>query len=114
MPLVHWLPKNRIRFVGILFYVLIRREPFWPELNDLGLIDRAKSYYDYSINKTFYRSTRAFRNIFAKVGFNLKHGSYYIPEINSDKSNSYWYRFKKYIKIEFFLEELYLIKRSDN
>jgi len=114
MLFIHWLPKNRIRLLGILFYVLIRREPFWPELSDLGLIDKSKKYYEYSINKTFYRSTRDFKNIFSKVGFDFKHGSNYIPEINSDKSNSYWYRFKKYIKIKFFIEELYLIKRSDN
>ena len=51
--------------------------------------------------------------IFSKVGFNFKHGSSYIPQINSDKSNSYWYRFKKFLKINFFIEELYLIKNSD-
>lgn len=113
MPFIHWLPKNRIRYLAILFYVLIKREPFWPELNEMDLLERSMNYYNYSINKTFYRSTGTLTNIFSNKGFTLKHGSNYIPEIHSDKTNSYWHRFKKYLKLNFFIEELYLIKNSD-
>lgn len=113
MPFVHWLPKNKIRHLAILFYVLLKREPFWPELNEMGLMERGMNYYNYSIKKTFYRSTRTLTNIFFSEGFTVKHGSRYIPEIHADKTNSYWCKFKKYLKINFFIEELYLINRSD-
>ena len=113
MPFINWLPKNRIRYLAILFYVLIKREPFWPELNEMGVLDRSRSYYYYSVHKTFYRSTRTLTNIFSNKGFIVRHGSKYIPKINSNKTNSYWHRVKKYLKLNFFIEELYLMKISD-
>ncbi len=110
MPFVHWFPKNRIRYLVILFYVLIKREPYWAELNDIGLLDRGKVYYDYSVNKTFYRKPGTLTKLFSDEGFTVKHGSYYIPEIHTVNKKSYWRRLKQYLKIIFYEEELYLIK----
>ncbi len=111
MPFVHWLPKNRIRHLAILFFVLIKREPFWLELNDMNVLEKGMNYYKYSINKTFYRSTRTLKKVFSDEGFTVKHGSRYIPEIKADKTNSYFSRIIKYFKIIFHIEELYLLKQ---
>jgi SAM-dependent methyltransferase len=113
MPFVHWLPKNRIRYLAILFFVLIKREPFWVELNEMGLLEKGMNYYKYSISKTFYRSTRKLTKVFSKKGFTVKHGSYYIPEIHADIKYSFWHKLKKYLKINFHIEELYLINHTD-
>jgi ubiquinone/menaquinone biosynthesis C-methylase UbiE len=107
MPFVHWLPKNQIRYLIILIYVLIRREPFWPELSNLNLLGKAKAYYNYSINKTYYRKPKTLTNIFSNAGFNVKHGSKYIG-MNSNNSLSYWQKIKQYLRIIFKEDELYL------
>jgi hypothetical protein len=79
----------------------------------MGLLERGMNYYDYSVNKTFYRSTRTLRNIFSRNGFTFKHGSSYIPEVHPDKSSSNWSRIKKQLLIKFFKEELYLINHTN-
>lgn len=113
MPFVHWLPKNRIRLLVILFFVVLKREPFWLELKGMSLLEKGINYYKYSNNKTFYRSTRTLTKVFSNEGFTVKHGSYFIPDILADRTYSYLCRFKKYLKINFHIEEIYLIKNTD-
>ena len=66
MPLVHWLPKNKLRREAIRACVLAGIEPGWPELNALRTAGRTLSYYDYSVGSTHYRApaviARSLRN----------------------------------------------------
>jgi len=110
MSFVHWLPKNWVRHLAILFYVLIKREPFWPELNDDDLLSRANVYYNYSINKTYYRSPKRLTNIFSKTKFTIKHGGYYVPDMPLNKTKSKRNIIIQYFRTIFNEEELYLMK----
>ena len=67
MPLVHWLPKNRLRQAAIAACVAFGVEPSWP-----GLTSRARKiavYYGFSIGETFYRPTSRIAASFAAQGF---------------------------------------------
>lgn len=70
MPVVHWLPKNSIRAVAIRVCVAagIEPKPYWPD--NLGSAsERARRYAEYSRIRTFYRSLRRLKAVFAKSGF---------------------------------------------
>ncbi len=54
MPFVHWIPKGVFRYLLILFYVLIKIEPNWTELNGKNVRQKAGVYAKYSRDKTFY------------------------------------------------------------
>lgn len=110
MPFIHWLPKSKIRFFAILLYVMIRREPFWEELNGLNILDRTKVYFKYSVEKTFYRSPNSLTKIFRNNLFIVQHGSNYIQGMNSEISNNFWNKIKQFLRVIFFEDELYLIK----
>lgn len=64
MPFVHWLPKNRIRELYIGIMVRLGIEPRWPQLETKSLTEKTSVYYDYSVNKTYYRSPWLIRTIF--------------------------------------------------
>jgi SAM-dependent methyltransferase len=65
MPLVHLFPKNFLRKCLIYSLLKLNIEPNW----DLNQKDKLETYYNYSINKTFYRSLRDLFTIFRKYGF---------------------------------------------
>ena len=64
MPLVHWLPKNYLRKILIFTYVLMNIEPKWEETKKLNALEKTSLYYNYSCQKTFYRS---FKRIYKKL-----------------------------------------------
>jgi len=64
MPCIHWLPKNLLRRTAIRGYVLLGREPRWHQLAGMSQVDKAATYYDYSIRKTYYRSYAEVREDF--------------------------------------------------
>lgn len=69
MPCVHWLPKNALRRSAIHFFTTIGVEPRWPELNGLKAAQKAKIYYRYSVEHTFYRRPDAVIATFGSQGF---------------------------------------------
>jgi 2-polyprenyl-3-methyl-5-hydroxy-6-metoxy-1,4-benzoquinol methylase len=69
MPLIHWLPKNRLRKFAIFFWLCVGKEPFWKELDGSSISQKVERYYTYSINKTYYRSNDFFQNFLKGVGF---------------------------------------------
>ena len=71
MPAIHWLPKNLLRFGLIYFCVLIGAEPNWPQLSQSKKREKAKTYYQYSIKKTYYRSITSIKNTFLNNCFNF-------------------------------------------
>lgn len=56
MPFVHWLPKGVLRRGAIGMFTRIGIEPHWEELSGLPVRDKAKTYFAYSRDKTFYRA----------------------------------------------------------
>lgn len=72
MPFVHWLPKNRLRSIGITAYTLMGKEPRWSELEGLSRFEKAKRYCDYSMRNTFYRRPRDIVQTFEECGFEAR------------------------------------------
>jgi len=71
MPAIHWLPKNWMRFCLIYLYTLLGVEPHWEELSHCSILDKAREYHDYSVNKTYYRTIETLKNTFEKHPFFL-------------------------------------------
>ncbi|MBV8837740.1 MAG: class I SAM-dependent methyltransferase [Alphaproteobacteria bacterium] len=71
MPLVHWLPKNRLRKWTIAAFVACGIEPKWGWLNGASVGEKAQAYSAFVINETFYRSFREVRGSFNNVGFTV-------------------------------------------
>lgn len=66
LPLVHWLPKNRVRQQAIKFLLSLGlSSEFFPRY-DLG--DRTSIIFKYSVEETFYRSIREIKTIFQSEG----------------------------------------------
>lgn len=73
MPIIHWLPKNTIRYYWALLCVYLGAEPQWKQLKGKKPKEKAKLYSDYSIEKTFYRSIGELRKTCLRHGFTLKY-----------------------------------------
>ena len=73
MPCVHWLPKNMVRKIYIYISLLLGRGPKWKQLEDKTKWEQAQAYYEYIIDKTYYRTSvvvaDAFRRNKFKVNF---------------------------------------------
>jgi hypothetical protein len=65
------LPKTKIRYYIILFYLMIGIYPKEKEYNKLTLNQKAVKYYNYSVNKTFYRPYYDIFKIFKKLNYNI-------------------------------------------
>ena len=67
MSMIHWLPKNYLQFLLIHLNVMLKNYPEWPSIpKSLKAKQKAKYYYNYSVEKTFYRSTKQLKSIFLK------------------------------------------------
>jgi len=71
MPLLHWLPKNRLRKICISFLLMFGAGPAWKELKGKTRQEQAQAYYEYIINKTYYRAPRELTDIFTRHGFKV-------------------------------------------
>ncbi len=71
VPLVHWLPKNSLRRAYIWLALLCGGGPKWKELRGMNRQEQAQAYYEYSVNKTYYRTPRALTEIFARHKFQV-------------------------------------------
>jgi SAM-dependent methyltransferase len=60
IPIVHWLPKNILRFWWIR--LMINKIPIWKELENTSINDRSETYYKYMLQKTYYRSLPKIKN----------------------------------------------------
>jgi SAM-dependent methyltransferase len=69
LPLIHWLPKNRLRYL-YLRAVAARMDAF-QELASASPAERAAVYFNYSVEKTYYRSPRSIKRVFEKNGFSV-------------------------------------------
>lgn len=74
MPLVHWLPRNRVRKPVLLASLLAGWGPRqeWPEASGLGYFGKIETYYRYLDNKTHYRDIRNILDCASKAGFHAQ------------------------------------------
>lgn len=64
MPFLHWLPKNKLRKIYISLLLLLGIGPRWKELRGKSRREQAQAYYEYIVNKTYYRTPRAIQDVF--------------------------------------------------
>lgn len=69
MPLVHWLPKNRLRRRLIGLFTACGIEPHWRELDQMDRSEKAEVYFRYSCDKTFYRAPSDILQTCSRYGF---------------------------------------------
>lgn len=78
MPFVHWLPKNRSRLWLIHLLVRLGIEAELKAYEGLNPSERARKFYKYTLDNTFYRNSRAVRRAFEAAGltvaFDTVHG----------------------------------------
>lgn len=70
IPIVHWLPKNILRFWWIR--LMIKKIPIWKELEDKSVNERAETYYKYILQKTYYRSLPKIKNTLINKQFEVE------------------------------------------
>jgi SAM-dependent methyltransferase len=73
IPFLHWLPKNRLRLWYLRF--LLFRIPTWKDLENKTSQERARIYFEYSIQKTYYRPLARIHQSFSQRGFRIDIGS---------------------------------------
>lgn len=71
MPFLHWLPKNGLRMICIKSTLMLGKGPKWKELQGMTKEQQAQVYYDYTVDKTFYRKPALLRNVFKRVGLKI-------------------------------------------
>ena len=71
MPFLHWLPKNKLRKVYISLLLLLGRDPGWKELHGKSRQEKTQAYYEYIVNKTYYRAPRAIKDVFTRNKFKV-------------------------------------------
>jgi SAM-dependent methyltransferase len=69
IPYVHWLPKNRIRHWYLR--LLLDRIPVWNGLEKGSAAERTQVYFDYSVQKTYYRPLRMIVQTLKQQGFKV-------------------------------------------
>ncbi|WP_420429780.1 class I SAM-dependent methyltransferase [Algiphilus sp.] len=72
MPVVHWLPKNRMRRTLIYLWSALGIESKWQEMDGAALKARVDTYYRYSCDKTFYRSNAEIAAAFRAHGMSCE------------------------------------------
>lgn len=72
MPFVQFLPKSPLRFALIRACVALGIEPEDWDLDGLPARERARRYYDYSCEKTFYRTPAEVEATLRNAGFRVR------------------------------------------
>jgi SAM-dependent methyltransferase len=72
MPFVHWLPKNQLRYSAILFWLVAGKDPRWAELEGCSTRAKAKVYFAYSCEKTFYRKASKIEKTFQRQSMEIR------------------------------------------
>ncbi len=117
MPFIHWLPKNRMRRILIAFYVLLGKEPRWTELKEKDFQERVDTYFQYSINKTFYRKFKDVKKIFSNEGFDVSCETIHHPKVVQHRiigkllKNKLLSRFVDFMLTTYRTVELRIVKR---
>ena len=70
VPFVHWLPKNPLR--RWYLRLMLNRIPVWKELEDKSIPERVQTYYNYSLQKTYYRRLNSIKTKLQNNGFDVE------------------------------------------
>jgi SAM-dependent methyltransferase len=81
MPFIHWLPKNRVRWWWIRFWVGLGIEPKWEELKGKTARQKTDRYFEYINNCTYYRPTKKVGQIFEEAGFMVNFVTWQDPKV---------------------------------
>ena len=73
MPIIHWVPKNQLRKWLMYLFVTLGKEPFWESLHNKSAIEKTQVYYNYSVERTYYRSAKRIKGLLSKYGFTANH-----------------------------------------
>lgn len=111
MPFVHWFPKNYTRKYLITFYVFLGFYPKWEEFKNKSQKEVAEILYQYSIDKTYYRSRNEVEKAFEKYGFDVKFVTLEHPKIKANHFLCWLVRFNLTREI---INWLLLIFKSHN
>jgi SAM-dependent methyltransferase len=114
MPFIHWLPKQGPwRRTAIFAFLLSGFNPDWRQAQGMTKWKASRIYSEYSVGKTYYRSSSDLRKSFAKAGFAVKflgHSSRKaIPEL---RSGAYFRRLVDWLHGNFGSVQLLIIKGS--
>lgn len=106
MPFIHWFPKNKIREKMVYLYVLFGIEPKWKLEYCFTLRDKARQYFYYSANHTFYREIKLINELCKKNNFIVGYET-----INHPKLDSYYIiKLIKKFKLTYNLFNFFLLK----
>ena len=81
MPFIHWLPKRKVRWWWIRFWVGVGVEPKWEELKDKNPREKSDRYYEYANECTYYRPIKQIRRIFEDAGFMVNFVTWQDPKV---------------------------------
>ena len=95
MPFVHWLPKTRLRYLLILLSCALGVHPGWEGMRSMGLFQRAGAYYEYSVLKTYYRSSPRVRRRFESAGFAVE----FVATKSVNLNRRWWFRRLMRVKV---------------
>lgn len=116
MPLIHWLPKNGLRRIAIRAFVAVGKEPGWSNLSALSSAEKAQVYYDYSINKTFYRRPSEIKRTFESLGFDVSFQTLNHPRVDRNpilgrlKKSEWGRKLVDFLLLTFISNELHIAK----
>jgi len=79
MPFVHWLPKNNLRRLLIAMCTGLGLHARWDGATNLR--GWTQLYFDYSVDRTYYRRCRELRGIFETGGFGVHYVSIDHPRV---------------------------------
>jgi SAM-dependent methyltransferase len=68
MPFVHWLPKNRLRYWLIRLWVALGVEAKLPDYAGRPPQERARKFYEFTVNQTHYRTVGQVERAFRRAG----------------------------------------------
>lgn len=116
MPLIHWFPKNRLRWWWIRLWVGLGVEPRWPELEGKTARQKTDRYFEYINANTFYCRPKEIRSIFKIVGFKVNFVTWQDPKVQKNPILKYLTRFRlsrdlvNWFLIQFVRVEMHLEK----
>lgn len=68
LPLLQYLPKNRLLQWWLRLCCVLGGNPRWPQFEHLTLSQQVEQYYRYLVDTTFYRPPRTIRRVLRRYG----------------------------------------------
>jgi hypothetical protein len=69
IPIIHWLPKNKLRSWWII--LMLDKIPVWRGMDNQTIDERVETYYQYTLQRTYYRPLSQLKNILKNQQFEV-------------------------------------------